>query len=215
MKRIVSIALSLALIAALSACSTSPTRKQKGTAAGVAIGAATGAVIGQAMGRDTEATLWGAAAGAVLGGLAGHQIASYMDRQEQDLQAVAAQSDALSIARSQNVLTATFKSDVLFDFNSANLKSGAYTEIDRVSRVLNQYPQTMIRVEGHTDSVGSETYNQQLSERRAESVKNALIQRNVDPRRIQTIGYGESMPISSVNAMNRRVNIVLVPIEAG
>ena len=97
-----------------------------------------------------------ALAGALVGGLAGHQIASYMDRQEQQLRDAVAQSDAVSISRTQNVLTATFKGDVLFDFNSAMLKPGAYTEIDRVARVLSQYPQTMVRVEGHTDAIGSE-----------------------------------------------------------
>lgn len=215
MKRIVTPLLILTLIITLSSCSTAPTRKQEGTAAGVAIGAATGAALGQAIGRDTESTLWGAAAGALVGGLAGHQIASYMDRQEQQLRDAVAQSDAVSIARTQNVLTATFKGDVLFDFNSATLKPGAYTEIDRVAQVLAQYPQTMVRVEGHTDAIGSEVYNQQLSERRAQTVKNALTQRNVDPRRIQVIGHGESMPISSNHTLNRRVEIVIIPVQAG
>ena len=76
-------------------------------------------------------------------------------------------------------MTATFKSDVMFDFDSSKLKPGAYAEMDRVARVLNEYPHTMIRIEGHTDAIGSEDYNQRLSEKRAEAVKNALVQRNV------------------------------------
>jgi outer membrane protein OmpA-like peptidoglycan-associated protein len=191
------------------------TRKQKGTAAGAAVGAAAGAALGQAIGRDTASTLWGTAIGAVVGGIAGHEIAHYMDQQEQQLQAAAVQSEALSVSRNQDVLTATFTGDVLFDFDSAVLKPGAYAEIDRVSSVLTQYPQTAVRVEGHTDASGSEAYNQKLSERRSLAVKNALIQRGVHPARIQALGFGEAMPVSSAAALNRRVNIVIIPVEAG
>ena len=107
-----------------------------------------------------------------------------------------------------------FKSGVMFDFDSATLKPGGQAEVARVATVLNKYPQTMLRVEGHTDTKGSEDYNQQLSERRAVSVKNALIQQGVDERRISTVGFGESQPISSSDAANRRVNIVIMPIVA-
>jgi outer membrane protein OmpA-like peptidoglycan-associated protein len=111
------------------------------------------------------------------------------------------------------VLTATFKGDVFFDFDSAVLKPGAYTEINRIAGVLRQYPQTRITVAGHTDATGSEAYNLKLSQRRANAVRNALVQRGVDARRIHTVGYGESQPISSVDAMNRRVEIIITPIE--
>jgi outer membrane protein OmpA-like peptidoglycan-associated protein len=163
------------------------------------------------IGGNTEATLLGAGIGAAVGGLSGHQVGAYMDRQEQALRAAMASSEAASIERTQNVLTATFKGDVFFDFDSSTLKPGGYTEINRVADVLNRYPQTMIRVEGHTDSKGSEAYNQDLSERRAHAVKNALTQKGVDSRRIQTVGFGASQPISSNDAMNRRVSIVIMP----
>ena len=201
-----------AIALTLVACATS---QRTGTAVGTGVGAAIGAGLGQVIGGDTEATLLGTGIGAVLGGIAGNQIGAYMDRQEEDLRAVMASSDAASISRSQDVLTATFKGDVFFDFDSAALKPGAYSEIDRVATVLNKYPQTMITIGGHTDSKGSEAYNLQLSQRRAESVKNTLIQRGIDPRRMQTVGYGESQPISSVDAMNRRVEIVITPIRQG
>ena len=122
------------------------------------------------------------------------------------------------IQRDRDVLAVTFRSDVLFDVNSATLKPGGYDEIQRVANVLRQYPQTTIRVEGHTDSTGSEAYNQQLSERRAQAVKNALINYGVNPNRIMTVGFGESKPVAT-NAtvagrqFNRRVNIVIVPIR--
>jgi outer membrane protein OmpA-like peptidoglycan-associated protein len=78
---------------------------------------------------------------------------------------------------------------------------------------LNQYPQTTIRVEGHTDASGSAAYNQELSERRALAVKNVLVQQGVDSRRIDAVGYGESQLISSSPAMNRRVSIVINPVR--
>ena len=211
MKKSISIILSLALAMCFYSCA-GPTYQQRGAKTGVLIGAAGGAILGQVIGRNTEATLLGAGIGAAVGGLSGHQIGAYMDRQEQELRAALAASEAASIQRTQNVLTATFQSEVMFDFDSATLKPGAYAEIGRVGNVLNRYPQTTIRVEGHTDSKGSEQYNQDLSQRRAQAVKDALTQRGVDSRRIQTIGFGESQPISSSDAMNRRVNIVIIPI---
>jgi outer membrane protein OmpA-like peptidoglycan-associated protein len=136
-----------------------------------------------------------------------------MDRQEQSLRNAIATSEAASVKREQDILTATFRSEVMFDLNSSALKPGGLAEIERVARVLNDYPQTMIRVEGHTDTQGSESYNLQLSQKRAEAVKNALIQQGVDERRISAIGYGESQPISTEHAINRRVNIVISPIR--
>lgn len=190
------------------------TNQQQGTAVGAGVGAGLGAILGQAIGGDTEATLLGAGIGAAIGGIAGNQIGKYMDQQEADLRNAMAASEAASIQRNQDVLTATFKGEAFFDFNSAALKPGAYMEISRVANVLNKYPQTTIQVGGHTDSKGSEEYNLKLSQRRAEAVSNALVQRGVDPRRIQTIGYGETMPISSDDAMNRRVEIIITPIRA-
>lgn len=206
MKKLAKVSSVLFLSAVLTSCATN---QQTGTAVGAGAGAGIGALLGQAIGHNTTSTLVGAGIGAALGGLAGNQIGAYMDNQERALRQV---SDA-SIQRDQDVLTATFKSDMFFDYDSAQLKPGAYNELNRITNVLNQYPQTTIRVEGHTDSRGSDQYNQQLSERRAMSVKNALAQQGVDPRRIEAVGYGESQPISSSDAMNRRVNIVINPIR--
>lgn len=214
MKKIISIFVVGAFTLTLLSCAGA-TRQEKGTATGAAIGAGIGAGLGQAIGRDTKGTLIGAGIGAVLGGIAGNQIAAYMDRQEQALRSAMAESDAVNIQRTQDVLSATFKGDIFFDVNSSTLKPGAYSEVDRISKVLNNYPQTTIRVEGHTDSTGPEDYNQRLSEKRAETVKNALVQRAVDPRRINAVGYGELQPISSDNATNRRVSIVITPIQQG
>jgi len=191
------------------------TTGQKGAAIGTGVGAAVGAGLGQAIGGNTESTLIGAGIGAAVGGLAGWQIGEYMDRQEAELQQAFANSEAAAISREQDVLTATFKGDVFFDFDSSNLKPGAYREIDRTAGVLNRYPQTTILVEGHTDSKGAEAYNQQLSERRAQAVRDALVNRGVDARRLRVIGYGESQPISSSDAMNRRVELRIEAIQQG
>ncbi|MCF8028244.1 MAG: OmpA family protein [Desulfobacteraceae bacterium] len=206
------ILLALLLVVALIGCA-GQTRQQKGTGTGAAVGAGVGAILGQVIGGDTEGTLAGAGIGAVLGGIAGNRIGAYMDRQEQALQNAVATSEAASVRRQQDVLVTTFKSELMFDFDSATIKPGGMNEIARVAKVLNQYPQTLLRVEGHTDQVGPEDYNQRLSERRAEAVQNALIQQNVDPRRVSAIGYGESQPISSSDAVNRRVEIRITPIR--
>jgi outer membrane protein OmpA-like peptidoglycan-associated protein len=210
MKKIIAIIASLVLAVSLFSCA-GPTQKERGAKTGALIGAAGGAILGQAIGGHTESTLLGAAIGTAVGGVSGYQIGAYMDRQEQELKAAMAASEAASIQRTQNVLSATFRSEYLFDFDSSTLKPGAYAEIGRVANILNRYPQTNIRVEGHTDSKGSEEYNQTLSEKRSLAVKNALTQRGVDPTRIQTVGFGESQPISSNDDMNRRVVIVIIP----
>jgi outer membrane protein OmpA-like peptidoglycan-associated protein len=215
-KSIFTILIIACLMGTLSCASWEGASKEtKGTVVGSATGAAIGAGLGATLGGNTKSTLAGAGIGALAGGIIGNRMGAYMDEQEQKLQAVAAQSDAMSMQRSQNVLTATFKSDLMFDLNSATIKPGAYADLDRVATVLRDYPQTRLQVAGHTDQSGSETYNQELSERRAMAVKSALIQRGIADSRIETIGYGESMPISSEPAINRRVEIRITPVEQG
>ncbi|ROQ90240.1 OmpA family protein [Desulfosoma caldarium] len=212
------IILGLIPVFALTSCAGPQNKTEQGALIGAGAGAATGALLGQAIGRDTKSTLIGAAAGALVGGAAGGAIGNYMDRQEQEMRQALAATEAANVQRTQDVLAVTFKSDVLFDFNSSTLKPGAHSELDRVAQVLNRYPQTRITVEGHTDSVGSLQYNQRLSERRALSVKEALVSRGVSPDRIETIGYGETRPIASNDSeagrqLNRRVTILITPVQ--
>jgi len=195
----------------MSSCAGTTNTERK-TKEGVLVGAGVGAVLGQVIGGSTEGTLVGAGLGAAIGGVAGNQIGSYMDKQEQSLRSAMASTENASIQRSQNVLTATFKANAFFDSDSSILKAGAYTELERVAQVLRDFPETRIRVEGHTDARGSAEHNMQLSERRAKAVGNALVQRGVDPMRMETIGFGESQPVSSNDADNRRVNIVITPM---
>lgn len=207
------IVLCLALIT-FTSCASLDTNQKQGTAVGTGVGAGLGAILGQAIGGNTKGTLIGAGIGAVVGGVAGNQVGKYMDNQEQELRNVMAASEAASIRRSQDVLVATFKGETFFNHDSAMLLPGGHAEITRISGVLNKYNQTQIEVGGHTDPSGSEEYNQQLSLRRAESVKNTLVQQGINPSRIRTVGYGESQPISSSAAANRRVEITIVPITS-
>ena len=204
--------LCIALLGSLTSCASLDTNQKQGTAIGTGVGAAVGAGLGQAIGRDTNSTLIGAGIGAVVGGVAGNQFGKYMDLQEQELRNAMAQSEAASIRRSQDVLVATFKGEAFFNYDSAVLLPGGTREMARISPILNQYYQTQIEVGGHTDTQGSEQYNQQLSQRRADAVKNVLVQQGVNPSRIRTVGYGESQPISSNHATNRRVEITIVPV---
>jgi outer membrane protein OmpA-like peptidoglycan-associated protein len=215
-----------------SGCAT--VKEHKKTAIGAGVGAAAGAGVGYAIGGGK-----GAAIGAAVGALAGGGIGYMMDRQEKEFKAQLAASEAknaqlqqeaqdaaqrdqqaalAAVQREQDAIILTFKSDVLFDFDSAELKKGAYSEgeIDRVAQIINKYPSTNIKIAGYTDSVGDESYNLKLSEQRAMAVKNALVARGVDASRIETAGAGESNPVAD-NAteggrqLNRRVTIVITP----
>ncbi|MDZ7666924.1 MAG: OmpA family protein [Desulfotignum sp.] len=215
MKKILTTIFAVAMLVSLFSCTALQTQQGQGTAAGAGVGAGVGALLGQVIGGDTEATLIGAGIGAALGGLAGNQIGRYMDNQEKDLQNAIAYTESASISRDQDVLRATFRGETFFDYNKSTLLPGAYAELQRISDVLNKYPQTIIEVGGHTDTRGSEEYNLRLSEQRAQAVKNELIRNGVMAQRVKAVGYGESRPISSDHAMNRRVEIIIVPIREG
>jgi outer membrane protein OmpA-like peptidoglycan-associated protein len=200
----------------LAGCAAPQTNTQKGAVYGAAGGAVAGAVIGQVIGRDTKGTLIGAAIGAAVGGLGGAGIGKMMDNQERDMRDALATSEAAAISREGNLLSVTFKGDVTFDTNSALVRPGLYSEVNRVAGVLNQYPDTLIRVEGHTDSVGSEEYNRDLSIRRATAVKTLLVQQGVADSRIEVVGFGKTMPVATNETeagrqMNRRVEIRIAP----
>ncbi len=109
----------------------------------------------------------------------------------------------------------TFGSGLLFDVDKADLRPEAQTELVELARILNKYSDTNILIEGHTDSTGSDDYNQTLSERRARSVSVFLAAQNVDSRRFSVIGYGESQPIASNDTaegrqQNRRVELAIM-----
>jgi outer membrane protein OmpA-like peptidoglycan-associated protein len=215
MKKIFLAVVFIAMLVTLFSCTALQTQQGQGTAVGTGVGAGVGAALGQLIGGDTEATLIGAGIGAALGGLAGNQIGRYMDNQQKDLQNAIAYTESASISRDQDVLRATFRGETFFDYDKNTLLPGAYPELQRISEVLNKYPQTIIEVGGHTDTRGSEEYNLRLSDQRAQAVKNELVRNGVAAQRINAVGYGESRPISSDHAMNRRVEIIIVPIRKG
>ena len=210
-----SIGLVVLLVAALTiGCasmmqsSSERTTKRDKTKKGAAIGAASGAVLAAVTG---EGELDEILAGAAIGAGVGAGVGAYMDHQEEKL----ARIPGTTVERvGDNLLLVRFESDILFSVNSAMLNSGARTTLDEASDVFIEYRKTAIISQGHTDSSGSEEYNQTLSERRAASVANYLIGQGIDSTRVTAVGYGESQPVAS-NAtdadreMNRRVDLLL------
>lgn len=211
----VSVFLCFVLLAGCAAPETQ-TKTQKGAIYGAAGGAAAGAIVGQVISHDTKGTLIGAAIGAAVGGLGGAGVGKMMDDQERDMRKAVASSEAASVTREGNLLAVTFKGDVTFDTNSTVLRPGLQSEINRVAGVLNQYPSTLVRVEGHTDNKGTDAYNMDLSNRRAMAVKNLLVQRGIADSRIEAVAYGETLPVATNDTeagrqRNRRVEIKIAP----
>ena len=210
-----------------TACAGPQTKTGKGAAYGAGGGAAAGALAGQAIGGDTESTLLGAGIGAAVGAAAGAGIGRMMDNQEEAMrrelaavEATNAEERAATIRREGNLLAVTLRGDVTFATGSAVVQPGLHDELNRIAKVLQQYPQTRILVEGHTDAVGSETSNMELSQRRAEAVKNLLVQKGVAPSRVSAMAYGETQPIAPNDTAagrqrNRRVEIKIEPAQAG
>lgn len=189
---------------------------------GAILGAVGGAVIG-AVAYDKNRTK-GAVIGAVGGGLAGGAVGRYMDDQKRDLEknlAAEIKSGQARVEKLPNdVVRITMTSQTAFDTNSANIKSGFHSTMDKLAEVMVRYGKTTLTIVGHTDDVGANAYNQSLSERRALSVAEYLEKKRVDAVRLATAGKGETQPRSSNNteagrAENRRVEIYVEPVTQG
>jgi len=204
-------------------CATSPDDPNKHTkekaAVGATIGAIAGAVIGHQQDRSGGA-LRGALIGGAAGGLLGAGVGRYMDNQEAEFKRVLEEerrANQVEIERLQNEnLKITMNSEVSFDYNSAQLKPGFHSTLDKVADILNRYPRTTVRITGHTDSRGSTAYNQNLSEQRANAVGWYLADRGVDSRRVIAEGRGEMQPRDTNDTeagrqLNRRVEMLVVP----
>jgi outer membrane protein OmpA-like peptidoglycan-associated protein len=180
------------------------------------IGAAAGAVAGLITGDSSMERKKRALVGAGLGALAGAGVGSYMDRQEAKLRAELERT-GVSVTRVGDNITLNMPGNITFRTDSADLNAGFFEVLSSVSQVVNEYEQTVIEVAGHTDSTGTDAYNQQLSERRADAVANYLRTRSVLDERIITVGMGESRPIATNDTtdgrqQNRRVELTLVPL---
>ncbi len=173
------ILLGLIGIVTLRGCAGHQTHTEKAAAIGAAGGALASAILGQAIGHNTGGTLLGVAAGAALGTAAGGGVGHMMDRQEAEMRDSLAASEAAAVRREGDLLAIILKGDVSFDFDSDVVRPGLYNKLDRIAHIMIGYPQTTILVKGHTDSNGSQEYNQNLSERRTNSVKGLLLERGV------------------------------------
>jgi len=198
------------------ACTTNPftgERQVSKTAAGAGIGAATGAAIGALAGRDRAK---GALIGAGAGALAGGAVGAYMDIQESKLRDQL-RGTGVSVTRQGDLLILNMPGNLTFATDSAQIKPSFYEVLNSVALVLKEYNKTIIEVMGHTDSTGSDSYNQTLSDKRADSVAEYLVAQKIDTRRVLADGFGESHPIASNDTaegrqQNRRVELRLVPI---
>lgn len=186
-------------------------KTQKGAAVGTVTGGAMGAVIGKTSGN----TAMGAIIGAAVGGAAGAIIGRQMDKQAEEIRTKV--PDA-KVERVGEGIVVEFSSKVLFGFDRSDLSAEARSSLNKLVTVLNEYPDTDIELQGHTDSKGSEEYNQDLSLRRASSVASYLSQKGIASRRVTIKGFGETAPkydneTEDGRAQNRRVEFLITANE--
>ncbi|KAF0235737.1 MAG: OmpA/MotB domain-containing [Prolixibacteraceae bacterium] len=186
-------------------------KTQKGAVIGTASGGAAGAVIGRASGN----TALGAIIGAAVGGASGAVIGRQMDKQAEEIEK--AVPDA-KVERVGEGIVVEFSSSVLFGFDKSGLSNDAKINLDKLVTVLNSYADTNIEIQGHTDSKGSEAYNQDLSVQRARTVSYYLTDKGISSGRLTVKGFGESLPkyendTENGRAQNRRVEFLITANE--
>jgi len=202
-------ALSLAiLVPGLSGCAASNTTK------GAVIGAAAGGVAGGLIGKHQGSTTKGAIIGAVLGGAAGAIIGHQMDLQAQELKQ---DIPGATVERVGEGIHVTFASGLMFDFDSDAIRGAARSNLDALAASLNEYDNSSLLIAGHTDNVGTESYNLDLSERRAAAAVRYLRNQGVDGE-ISTLGLGEMEPLVTNETdygrqQNRRVEVAIYASE--
>lgn len=200
---------SLALILAAGTTSLSSCAKKWQT--GAVVGAAGGAVAGGAIGKASGSTAKGAIVGAVLGGIAGGIIGDQMDRHAAELRQ---NIKGATVERVGEGIQVTFASGLMYDFDSDALRSEARTNLGELAKSFDKYDGSDILIIGHTDATGSEEYNQNLSERRANSAASYLVSQGVKGSRIRTLGLGETEPVATNETeagqqTNRRIEIAI------
>jgi outer membrane protein OmpA-like peptidoglycan-associated protein len=203
-----------------TACVTNPETGQRQiskAAIGGIGGALGGYLLGDVVGGRhdrTEKIL-----GAGIGAIAGTGIGAYMDAQERKLREQTA-GTGVDVIRDGDNLLLRMPSGITFSYDSAAVQPQFQPTLNQVASILGEYPKTYIDIYGHTDSDGSDAYNQGLSERRAQSVQAYLVAHGVQAARMATRGFGETQPIASNDtvegkAQNRRVEIKIVPLTEG
>jgi outer membrane protein OmpA-like peptidoglycan-associated protein len=205
-KLIVLMMVTLFMAACISA--DDPNRRTK---QGAAVGAAAGAAAGAAIGNRSDNPRTGAVAGAVVGGVIGAAVGRRMDKQQAELE----QIEGVEVERTaEDTLNVNLRNEILFDFDSSALRTASRDTLREFAGVLARYPEQSVSVAGHTDSVGSDSYNQRLSEQRAAAVKDFLVAQGVPRNRVAAYGYGETRPIASNQTaegrqLNRRVQVYI------
>lgn len=214
------LAIMISAMVFLAGCTTQDpyTREEKTSNAtkGAAIGAATGIAIGLLTGDDSSERKKRALILGGAGALAGGGIGAYMDNQEAELRREL-EGTGVSVTRTGENITLNMPGNITFAVDNEAVSANFYPVLDSVAKVLAEFDQTFVEVAGHTDSSGSESYNQALSQRRANSVAAYLQSRGVIADRLIAIGAGELHPIASNDtedgrARNRRVELTIVPL---
>ncbi|MFZ2490772.1 MAG: OmpA family protein [Thermoanaerobaculia bacterium] len=210
MKQITALTLIAAMTFTGTAWAQDAADRRDKTAKGAVIGGVAGAIAGAVIGNKKRGNpKRGAVVGAVVGTATGAIVGAMMDKQERELR----QIEGIDVARTgEDELRVTMRNEILFDFDSASLRSSSRNQLSDMADVFDRYGDTTIVVEGHTDSTGSESYNRDLSRRRASTVERYIEQMGVGSGRIQARGMGESQPKSSNGSasgrqQNRRVEL--------
>ncbi|OBP17249.1 hypothetical protein A5320_20590 [Rheinheimera sp. SA_1] len=180
---------------------------------GAAIGAVVGAVAGKATGNHKNKRL---AIGAAIGALTGAAVGRYMDNQEQALREQLS-GTGVKVYRDGDILRLDIPAQVTFAVGRSDIRADLYPVLNDIAKVLSEYEKTMLVITGHTDDTGPMALNMQLSQGRADSVKQYLIAQQVNPIRLETRGVGPNYPaVPNTNeanrAANRRVEIHIEPV---
>lgn len=187
-------------------------QKNKNAAIGTGTGVVVGGAIGGLLGKKNGNTAGGILIGAAVGGVTGGVIGKYMDKQKRKMEEEL--GNTATVERVGEGLKVTFDSGLLFGFNSADLSADMKTKLRDFANTLNEYDDTNILIDGHTDSVGAESYNMTLSEKRAKAVNKYLSSLGVKRSRLGIRGFGETQPVSTNETeagrkQNRRVEVAI------
>ena len=186
-------------------------KTKQGAMIGGVLGAVGGLMTGDGKNKNERALR-----GAIFGSGAGAHIGNQLDKQEADLRRTMGNENVM-IQNTGDRLIVTLPQDILFPVDSTELRRDLMQDLQALAQNLLAYPNTNVRVVGHTDNTGSASYNQSLSVGRADSVSRVLVRNGVNPGRIIAIGRGEDEPVASNltasgRTQNRRVEIVILPL---